>query len=94
MADRSTRVRVRVSAGARRSELVGQYGDAWKVRVAAPPKGGRANEAVVQLLAETLDVPRRDVKISSGVASREKVIAVQGLEADEADRRLRRAHGS
>jgi uncharacterized protein len=94
MTDRSTRVRVRVSAGADRSEVVGPYGDAWKVRVAAPPEGGRANEAVVQLLAQALGVPRRDLEISSGVTSREKVVAVQGLEADEADRRLRSVHAS
>jgi uncharacterized protein (TIGR00251 family) len=88
MAERSTIVRLRVSPGARRSELVGPYGDAWKIRVAAPAEGGRANEAVVHLLAETLEIPRRDVTIVSGLTARDKVVALAGLGEDEAARRL------
>jgi len=58
------------------------------VRVEAPPEGGKANEAVLRLLAETLDLPRRDVTLVSGHAARDKVVAVAGIEADETDRRL------
>jgi uncharacterized protein len=76
----STRLKLRVSPGARRPGLAGRHGDAWKVRVAEPPEDGRANEAVLRLLAETLDVPRGSVVLVSGHASRDKVVILDGLE--------------
>jgi uncharacterized protein (TIGR00251 family) len=88
VAEPSTKLRLRVSPGARRSEFVGPHGDAWKVRVAAPAEDGRANEAVLRLLAETLEVPRRNVTLVSGHATRDKVVALDGLDGDEAARRL------
>jgi uncharacterized protein len=94
VAERSTTVRVRVSPGARRSEFVGPHGDAWKVRVTALPEGGRANEAVLRLLAATLDVPRADVSLVAGHGAREKVVALEGLDQSEVTRRLRDAGGS
>ena len=54
----------------------------------APAEGGRANEAVVRLLAETMDVPRRQVALVSGHTAREKVVELDGLEAAEVERRL------
>jgi len=89
--DGPTRLLLRVSPGADRSGVVGRRGDAWKVRVAAPPEGGKANDAVVRLLAETLDVPRRDVEILSGHGSRDKVVALAGIGPDEIERRLESA---
>jgi len=83
-----TRLALRVSPGAGRTGVVGRQGDAWKVRVAAPPEGGKANDAVVRLLAETLDVPRRDVEILSGHGTRDKVVALAGIGPDEIERRL------
>ena len=62
----STRLRLRVSPGARSAEVVGRHGEAWKVRVAAPAEAGRANEAVVRLLADTLSLPRDAVTLVSG----------------------------
>jgi uncharacterized protein (TIGR00251 family) len=79
---------VRVSAGARRSEVVGRLGEAWKLRVRSAPERGRANDEVTALLAHTLGVPARDVRIVSGHASREKVVEVHGLALDEVERRL------
>ena len=58
------------------------------MRVAAPPEGGRANEAVVRLLADTLELPRRDIEIVAGHAGRDKVVSLAGIEPEEAERRL------
>lgn len=91
MAKPSTRVRLRVSPGARRSELVGRHGEGWKVRVAAPPEGGRANEAVLDLLARELALPRRSLSIVSGQAAREKVVQMEGIDRAETERRLEAA---
>ena len=88
MASESTRVRLRVSPGAARTELAGRYGDAWKVRVTAAPERGRANEAVVGLLAARLRLPRESVSVVSGITSRDKIVELQGLDAAEAERRL------
>ena len=84
----STRLQLRVSPGARRAHVVGRHGDAWKVRVAAPPEGGRANEAVVRLVAETLSLPREAVTLVSGHAARDKIIELAGLDQTEIERRL------
>jgi uncharacterized protein len=84
----STRLQLRVSPGARRSELVGRHGDAWKVRVAAPPEGGRANEALLELLADRLELPRSQVTIVSGHAARDKIVRLAGIGEVEAERRL------
>jgi uncharacterized protein (TIGR00251 family) len=91
MAEPSTRLRLRVSPGARRSELVGRHGDGWKVRVTAPPEDGRANNAVLDLLARRLDVPRRALSIVSGHTAREKVVRMQGIDREESERRLEEA---
>jgi uncharacterized protein (TIGR00251 family) len=88
MAAPSTRLRVRVSPGARRGGVAGRVGEAWKLRVTAPAEGGRANEAVVRLLAETVDVPRRQVALVSGHTAREKVVELEGVDAAEVERRL------
>jgi uncharacterized protein (TIGR00251 family) len=83
-----TKLTLRVSPGATRNGVVGRHGTAWKVRVAAPPQGGKANDALLRLLAETLQVPRRDVEIVSGHGAREKIVALAGIGRAEVDRRL------
>jgi uncharacterized protein (TIGR00251 family) len=88
MAEPKTRLRLRVSPGASRSELVGRYDSAWKVRVAAAPERGRANDALVELLAKRLRVPRSSLSVVSGHTGRDKVVELHGLDAAEAERRL------
>jgi uncharacterized protein (TIGR00251 family) len=88
MPEPTTRLRIRVSPGARTTEVVGRQGEAWKVRVAAPPERGRANDALLKLLAETLGVPRTELELVAGGAGRDKIVELRGLGADEADRRL------
>ena len=89
----STRLQLRVSPGAARAQVVGRHGAAWKVRVTAAPEGGKANEAVTQLLADALGLPCRDVEIVSGHAARDKVVALAGIDPDETERRLAGAVG-
>ena len=84
----SVRLKLRVSPGARRPGFAGRHGDAWKVRVSEPPEDGRANEAVLRLLAETLDVPRATVALVSGHSSRDKVVVLDGLEQSQTEQRL------
>jgi uncharacterized protein len=84
----TTRLRLRVSPGARRAAIVGRYGEAWKVHVSAPPERGQANDAVVRLLAERLGLPPSGVSLVSGAASRDKVVELRGLDEAEAVRRL------
>jgi len=88
------RLRLRVSPGARQSQVVGRHGDAWKVRVATAPERGAANEAVLDLLASSLAVERGRVTLVGGRTARDKVVEVDGLAADEADRLLAQAGSS
>jgi uncharacterized protein (TIGR00251 family) len=84
----STRLQLRVAPGAARAQVVGRHGGAWKVRVAAAPEGGKANDAVARLLAETLGLARRDVEIVSGHSGRDKIVALTGIDPEETERRL------
>jgi uncharacterized protein YggU (UPF0235/DUF167 family) len=61
------------------------------VRVTAAPEDGKANAAVVRLLAATLALPVRDVEIVSGHSSRDKTVALNGIEHDEIERLLAQA---
>jgi uncharacterized protein (TIGR00251 family) len=79
---------VRVVPRASRNEIVGVHGDALKVRLTAPPVEGRANEALVVLLAQRLGVRKSQVEIVAGVSSRRKVVCVIGLSGQEVGGRL------
>jgi uncharacterized protein len=84
----AVRLRLRVVPGASRSEVVGRLGDAWKVRVHAPPERGRANDEVVALLAEHLGLHRSEIRVVAGHTTRDKVVELERLSLDEAARRL------
>jgi uncharacterized protein (TIGR00251 family) len=66
-----------VQPGAKRSEIAGLHGDALKIKLAAPPIEGRANEALLKFISKLFDVPLRQVELKSGEQSRHKVILVQ-----------------
>jgi uncharacterized protein (TIGR00251 family) len=72
------RLWVRVAPKASRSRVLGLADGALKVAVAAPPEDGKANAALVATLAEALGVPRRDVVLAAGAASRRKLVDVAG----------------
>jgi uncharacterized protein (TIGR00251 family) len=88
MSGATTRLRLRVSPGSGRAAIVGRHGDAWKVRVTEPPEHGRANEAVVQLLAKALALPRDAVAIVSGHSGRDKIVELTGVGPALIERRL------
>ncbi len=71
-----TRLRLRVKPGARKTAIVGVHGGALKVAVAAAPEKGRANRAVVKLLAEALELPSSAVTITAGESSQDKVAEI------------------
>jgi len=66
----------------------GWLGEALKVRVTAKPERGKANEAVVSLLADTLRIPKKDITISSGTSSSRKTLKINGLMDNEIRSRL------
>jgi uncharacterized protein len=67
-----------VQPGASRSEFAGRHGDRLKVRLAAPAVDGRANEALIEFLAAHYGVRKRDVRILSGLKSRQKRVEIDG----------------
>jgi uncharacterized protein len=87
-----TRLAIRVHPRARKGAVSGMLEDGtWKVAVTAPPEDGRANAAVVAVLAAALGVKPRQLRVVSGAASRAKTVEVEGLDAAEAARRMRAA---
>lgn len=80
------RLRVHVRPGAGRSAVVGTYGDALHLRVAAPPVGGRANEACRELLTELLGY--REIELVGGERSADKRFVISGVDPAELRRRL------
>ncbi len=79
---------VHVQPRAGRAGIVGRHGDALRVRVKAPPVGGRANDEVTALLAHALEVARPAVSLVAGATSRLKRFRVEGLDVDLAKDRL------
>jgi uncharacterized protein (TIGR00251 family) len=82
------RIAVRVQPRARRNELAGERGGALLVRVTAPPVEGRANDAVRKLLAKQLGVAPGRVAVVRGESGRNKLVEIEGMEADAVCRAL------
>ena len=79
---------VKVHPRAKREGIVGEMGDALKLAIKAPPVEGRANEACIEFLAKLLKVPRSSVTIASGESSRNKVVRISGVTAEQLRRHL------
>jgi len=88
MSESQTRLSLRVSPGAKSSAVVGRYGERWKIRVAAPAESGKANEALLELLAGALGVRRSGLRVVSGTGSRDKIVEVTGINTEESERLL------
>lgn len=81
-------VRVKAVPGAKRDEIAGVLGDRLKVRVSAPPEGGKANRAICELVARVLGVRGSAVSVERGASSAEKTLRVRGVDVLSAKRGL------
>lgn len=88
LGDDAVEIAVHASPGAGRTQVVGRHGAALKVRVAAPPEQGRANDALAALLAEAVGVRPADVELTSGASSRQKRFTVRGVDPAAVGHRL------
>lgn len=79
---------VRVHPRAKKNAITGKVGDALKLSLTAPPVDGKANLACIEFFAKLLKLPRSSVTIAAGENSRNKVIRVAGLSAEEIQERL------
>jgi uncharacterized protein (TIGR00251 family) len=79
-------LRLTVAPGAQRTQVMGLYGDRLKVRLAAPPEKGAANQELIAFLAKALNLPKSSLKLTSGAQSRTKVVAVYDLSPDLGER--------
>jgi uncharacterized protein (TIGR00251 family) len=79
---------VKVHPRAKKNAITGELGGALKVSLTAPPIDGRANDACIDFFAKLLKVPRSSVTIAFGHGSRQKVIRVSGLSAEEVRKRI------
>lgn len=88
-----TSLSVKVVPRASRDEVVGWRGGVLRVRVSAPPQDGRANAAVIEVLAAALGLRKRAVAIAAGHTSALKRVAIEGLTRREVEQRLGSATG-
>lgn len=79
---------VKVHPRAKKNAITGELGEALKLALTAPPVDGKTNEACITFFAKVLNLPRSSVTIAAGQTSRNKVIRVAGLSAEEVRRRL------
>ena len=79
---------VKVQPRARKNAITGTFGDALKLALTAPPIEGKANEAVIDFLADFFDIPRSSITIASGKTSRLKAVHIRGASAEHLRQRL------
>lgn len=84
----SVRVNVYVQPRASKSEVVGPHGDAFKIRLAAPPVEGEANEELIRFLAKLLRTAASNVSIVSGASNRRKVVEISGVTVEQVQKAL------
>jgi uncharacterized protein len=83
-------LRFRVSPNAKIDKVVGKYGDAIKIKLCGPAVEGKANAALCSFLAQQLKIPGRTIIIERGRKSRDKLVRIDGLSADDVRTRLLR----
>ncbi len=73
-------ITVKVVPGSSRSEIVGRHGTMLKIKVAAPPEKGKANKALLEFLAEQLNLKKTDLEITSGHTAGVKQVFLAGAD--------------
>ena len=81
-------IRLRAQPGASRNQIITGLDGTLKVKITAAAVGGAANRALIKFLSKVLSVPKSSIALRSGETTRDKVVFVQGVSADEADRCL------
>jgi uncharacterized protein (TIGR00251 family) len=81
-------LRVHVQPAAGKTQIMGRHGDALKVKVGAPPEAGRANDAVIALLADVVGVAAAAVTVESGATSRDKRLRIADVTVEDLDKLL------
>ncbi len=82
------KITVRVIPNASRNEIVGWVGEELKIKVQAPPEGGRANKALIEFLSKVLKLARREANITAGQKSRRKTLEIAHLSLEELKNRI------
>lgn len=82
-------LKLRVSAGAAKSQIQGIHAGALKLSVTEAPDKGKANRGILKLLAKSLDIPVRNIEISSGHTSQNKVVAITDIDASTLRQKLK-----
>ncbi len=88
MSGNETRISLRVYPNAARNEVVDFTDGVWRIRVAAPPVKGKANQELLAFISLVLGVSKSSLTITKGHTSRSKVIAVDGLSREDIMQRL------
>jgi uncharacterized protein (TIGR00251 family) len=87
--DRCTAAALHVQPRASRTEVAGVHGDALRIRVAAPPVEGEANQELLRFLAKKLHLPKSDLKLIHGESGRTKIIEIRNATRDQVVTALR-----
>jgi len=83
-----TVIQIKLVPRSSKNQILGKEGEAYRVKVTAPPVEGLANEALIELLAKKLKIPKKDLEILSGQRSRLKSVRVRGISSEEIGRLL------
>lgn len=82
------RITVKVQPRAKKTELAGKVGETYRLRLAAPPVDGKANQACVRFFADRLGVPQSAIRVAHGLTGRLKVVEIEGINPAEVERVL------
>ena len=77
-----------IQPGAKKTEIAGLHGEALKIRLAAPPVDGKANDCLIAFLAQTLGIAKCRIELVGGASSRAKRVRVEGVDAETVRRKL------